>query len=151
MSVVEQARKQLEDLVPVWAVIDYSDVSLIERELLIARMDISPPSTQSSSNNEQSRDRDIKRQAIVELTKLFNGKVVDMTNNVVTVELCAKKRRVDAFLSLMRPYEVLEAVRSGLIALPRTPIEEEVAAAREAVLEAEGDDNRVDLTQLPPG
>jgi acetolactate synthase-1/3 small subunit len=34
-GVVEQARRQLEDLVPVWAVLDYTETRCITRELLV--------------------------------------------------------------------------------------------------------------------
>jgi acetolactate synthase-1/3 small subunit len=37
-GVVEQARRQLEDLVPVWAVLDYSQSPLVQRELLLAKI-----------------------------------------------------------------------------------------------------------------
>jgi acetolactate synthase-1/3 small subunit len=42
-GVVEQARRQLEDLVPVWAVLDYTDAALVQRELLLAKINILGP------------------------------------------------------------------------------------------------------------
>ena len=42
-GVVEQARRQLEDLVPVWAVLDYTDAALVQRELLLAKVSILGP------------------------------------------------------------------------------------------------------------
>ncbi|KAL1920929.1 uncharacterized protein VTP21DRAFT_11564 [Calcarisporiella thermophila] len=42
-GVVEQARKQLEDLVPVWAVMDYSRTKLVERELLLIKVSVLGP------------------------------------------------------------------------------------------------------------
>jgi len=42
-GVVEQARRQLEDLVPVWAVLDYTDTDCIQRELLLAKVSILGP------------------------------------------------------------------------------------------------------------
>lgn len=42
-GVVEQARRQLEDLVPVWAVLDYSNAALVQRELLLAKINILGP------------------------------------------------------------------------------------------------------------
>lgn len=42
-GVVEQARRQLEDLVPVWAVLDYTDAQLVQRELLLAKISILGP------------------------------------------------------------------------------------------------------------
>jgi acetolactate synthase-1/3 small subunit len=42
-GVVEQARRQLEDLVPVWAVLDYASAPLVQRELLLAKINILGP------------------------------------------------------------------------------------------------------------
>jgi acetolactate synthase-1/3 small subunit len=42
-GVVEQARRQLEDLVPVWAVLDYTHAALVQRELLLAKISILGP------------------------------------------------------------------------------------------------------------
>ena len=42
-GVVEQARRQLEDLVPVWAVLDYTSSALVQRELLLAKINILGP------------------------------------------------------------------------------------------------------------
>lgn len=42
-GVVEQARRQLEDLVPVWAVLDYTNAALVQRELLLAKVNILGP------------------------------------------------------------------------------------------------------------
>ena len=41
-TVVEQARRQLEDLVPVWAVLDYTHSRIVERELLIVKVSTVP-------------------------------------------------------------------------------------------------------------
>lgn len=42
-GVVEQARRQLEDLVPVWAVLDYTNTKVIERELMLVKVSILGP------------------------------------------------------------------------------------------------------------
>ena len=42
-GVVEQARRQLEDLVPVWAVLDYTAAPLVQRELLLAKISMLGP------------------------------------------------------------------------------------------------------------
>jgi acetolactate synthase-1/3 small subunit len=100
------------------------------------------------------------------LTEQFGGRVVDVAENSVIIELTAKSARVEAFLSLMRPFGVLEAVRSGkskvgtmcpivklkslvtgLMVLPRTPIarspydDEEISESGAAM----------DASLLPPG
>lgn len=47
------------------------------------------------------------------IAEQFQGKIVDMSNDAVIVEMTGKTVRVDAFLKLVRPYGILEAARSG--------------------------------------
>ena len=51
--------------------------------------------------------------AVKTLADQFGGRIVDVAENSCIVELTAKSIRVDAFLSLVRPFGVLEAARSG--------------------------------------
>jgi len=51
--------------------------------------------------------------AIQALATQFGGKTVDISSGSVIVEMTGKTERVDAFLGLVRPYGILEAVRSG--------------------------------------
>lgn len=56
----------------------------------------------------------MQRQAITELARLFNARIVDVSIDSVIVELSAKPDRVDAFLKLLKPYGIIEAARSGM-------------------------------------
>ncbi|RXW23332.1 hypothetical protein EST38_g2498 [Candolleomyces aberdarensis] len=189
-SVVEQVRRQLEDLVPVWAVLDYTDTRVISRELLLAKVSILGPEYvdeqfvggpfhEPRRSHEVSKlDREaalaqnfeqrgaaavegtvqpaltpsealrLKHQhlhSIAVLAKQFGAKVVDVSEHSVIVELTAKTSRVEAFLNLLKPFGILEAARTGLMAMPRTPIrtdEEEHAEELGA---------SVDASMLPPG
>lgn len=42
-GIIEQARRQIEDLVPVWAVLDYSNAPIVKRELLLAKVSLLGP------------------------------------------------------------------------------------------------------------
>lgn len=57
----------------------------------------------------------------------------------------AKPSRIDSFLKLIAPFGILESARTGLMALPRSPLS---GPAAEAVKDA---DEVVDASQLPPG
>jgi acetolactate synthase small subunit len=57
--------------------------------------------------------KNLHMNAIKMLVDQFGGRVVDVAENSVIVEVTAKGSRVDAFLALMRPFGVLEAARSG--------------------------------------
>ena len=75
--------------------------------------------------------------------RMFGGSVEDVGDSHVTVQLATWRRRGDAFLELMRPYGIIESVRSGVIAMPRARID---------ALEGGGEVERkaVDLASLPP-
>jgi acetolactate synthase-1/3 small subunit len=51
--------------------------------------------------------------AISTLSTQFGGKIVDVSENSIIVELSAKSHRVEAFLSLLRPFGILESARTG--------------------------------------
>lgn len=83
-GVVEQARRQLEDLVPVWAVLDYTNAALVQRELLLAKVSILGPEvyeeimehhreiTQPESSYE-IEDGDVEKNAEQRLQELEEG------------------------------------------------------------------------------
>ena len=169
----------MEDLVEVWAVLDYTEVSVVERGMGLVKVRTlpedrptlpHPPASPKSCVNHRDADDnivgtisthchyvppkqhlfgpDFQRQALVDLTRLFNGRVVDVTMDSVTVEICAKPTRVDAFIALCRPYGILEVVRSGMIAMPRSPVDR-------SSMEDEDESGKmasiIDAAQLPPG
>jgi len=72
---------------------------------------------------------------------------VDVSEHSVIVELTAKTSRVEAFLSLVKPFGILEAARTGLMAMPRTPI----SRSPEDDETATGEEGTVDASLLPPG
>lgn len=176
-GVVEQARRQIEDLVPVYAVLDYTNAEIIKRELLLARVSILGPeyfqeliathqlhvddasaipdlsaceSAFHPSNlapSEALRQKHEHLDHISTLTKQFGGKIVDVSDRNVIVELSAKPSRISAFITLLQPFGIIELARSGMMALPRTPLE---SLSEEDDLPVDAADI-VDASQLPPG
>ncbi|KAJ6002685.1 acetolactate synthase small subunit mitochondrial precursor [Penicillium sp. IBT 35674x] len=175
-GVVEQARRQLDDLVPVWAVLDYTDSALVQRELLLAKVsvlgpeffeellqhhrEITTPGDQEKGHGNQTaveyhprnlplsqglRHKHEHLDAITRLTHQFGGKVLDISTNNCIVELSAKPSRIDSFLKLIGPFGILESTRTGLMALPRSPLSEQ----SEEIEKDAGD--IVDASTLPPG
>ncbi|KAK3845592.1 MAG: small subunit of acetolactate synthase-domain-containing protein [Linnemannia gamsii] len=184
-EVVEQARRQLEDLVPVWAVLDYTGHKIIQRELLLVKVSILGPehvlaqmksrrtslpsatdlrTIQQQQKEQQDWDNEIEimspsdalRQthdhlhALTELTELFQGKVVDVSSDCMSLELSAKPDRVNAFLKLLQPFGILEAARSGMMAMPRSMLlHDRLESESEEQVEDVG--SGVDAAMLPPG
>lgn len=60
--------------------------------------------------------------SITVLAQQFGAKVVDVSEHSVIVELTAKSSRVEAFLSLLKPFGILEAARTGLCCRMQYPL-----------------------------
>ncbi|KAJ1644906.1 acetolactate synthase, regulatory subunit [Coemansia erecta] len=152
--VMEQAKKQLEDLVPIWAVLDYSHTRIIERESLLVKVSIVAPGDVPEGDARLSDsaflDSQGRLQALRQYADLFKGQILDVAQNTAVVSLNAKSDRIDAFLKLVRPFGILEAVRSGLMAMPRsgnvTMFESEQSAPQASI----NHDDAPDLSNLPP-
>lgn len=102
-KMLQQVRKQLEKIVTVVKVLDYSGASYVERDLLLIKV----------------RSDAARRSEIKELVDVFRGKIVDVSPEHVIVEISGTESKIEAFIDLMRPFGVLEMVRSGRIALLR--------------------------------
>ena len=64
----------------------------------------------------------------------------------LTYSRSAKPSRIDSFLKLVAPFGILESARTGLMAMPRSPLK----GQQEDPLVQEPDEV-VDASQLPPG
>lgn len=125
---INRAKKQLEELVPVWAVLDYTKNRTINREMLLIKVSFKD-----------------QQQQINELVKIFNAKVVDITLDCIIIELTAKSDRIDSFIELIKPFEVLEVIRSGSIVMTRSHIKDT------SFIPVSSEEQEVDATLLPPG
>lgn len=72
-----------------------------------------PPAYQGLNHSEALIRKGQHLAAIQALATQFGGRTVDVSLGSVIVEITGKTNRLDAFLSLVRPYGILEAVRSG--------------------------------------
>ena len=102
-SVLEQVRKQLEKIVTVVRVDDVSGQDHVERDLMLLKV-AAPPG---------------RRSEIRELTDIFRGRIVDVAPQMVMIEISGQERKIEAFIEMMRPFGILELVRTGRIAMVR--------------------------------
>ncbi len=101
--VLEQVRKQLEKIVTVVQVDDVSAQDHVERDLMLLKVSVPPG----------------KRSEISELTDIFRGRIVDVAPEVVIIEISGQERKLEAFIEMMRPFGIVELVRTGRIAMVR--------------------------------
>jgi len=60
-----------------------------------------------------------QRVEITLLVEMFRGKVVDVSNTSLIIEISGTEQKIIAFIDLMRPYGIIELARTGRIALVR--------------------------------
>jgi acetolactate synthase I/III small subunit len=102
-NTLEQVRKQLAKLVPVTEVRDFSGSRYVERDLALVRV-------AATANN---------RGEVIQIANVFGGKVVDVAEMSLVVELTGAEDKIEDFLELVRPYGVSELARTGVIAMGR--------------------------------
>ncbi len=102
--VLEQVRKQLEKIVTVVAVQDISSRDYVERDLMLIKVGAASGSV---------------RTEIRELVDIFRGRVVDVGPVELMIEISGRESKIQAFIERMRPYNILELVRTGRIAMVR--------------------------------
>jgi acetolactate synthase-1/3 small subunit len=59
------------------------------------------------------------RSRILELVNVFRARVVDLTSESLTVEMTGTEDKIDGLLEVLRPFGVLEMVRTGIVAIRR--------------------------------
>lgn len=108
------------------------------------------PPRQTLTPSEALRQKHMHLNGIGTLASQFGGKIVDVSNDCVIVELSGKTNRIDAFLKLVRPYGILEAARTGTMVMPRAPIQSPWTGLSDEE-PAEEEMNAIDAGLLPPG
>ena len=100
---VEQATRHLEKLIDVVKVSNISEEDVVARELALIKVRATP------SN----------RSEILEIVNLFRAKVVDVGNRSLVVETTGEEDKIDALYDLLRPFGILELMRTGRVAMVR--------------------------------
>lgn len=102
-NVVEQVEKQLNKLIEVIKVRTIPEDKLIGRELVLLKV--------NATNK--------TRQDIMTICDIMGAKVDDISPNSLTLELSDTPDRIDTFEAMLRPFSILEVVRTGVIALQK--------------------------------
>ncbi len=72
------------------------------------------------------------RPHILVLSSVFRGRVVDVANDSVTIELTGTEDKIDGMIDVLHPYGILEMVRTGVVAMKRGAKPATMAAAAAA-------------------
>jgi acetolactate synthase-1/3 small subunit len=102
-QIIEQITKQLNRLVDVIKVIDFTYEPFVSRELALIKV--------AATTN--------SRHEIMEIVNIFRAKIIDISPKTVTVEVTGSEAKIDAIVSMLRPFGVKELARTGTVALRR--------------------------------
>ena len=101
--ILEQITKQLEKLVDVRDIKVLAPGNSVNRELILVKIKAGVA----------------ERQNVIYIADVFRAKIVDIGKDSLIVELTGDKSKLEAFISLLEGYEILELARTGLTGLSR--------------------------------
>ena len=102
-KVVEQIQKQVAKLVDVQEVTELKPDAAIYRELCLVKVEANSTA----------------RPDIFNVATVFRANIIDVSVKTLTMELTGDFDKINAFIEIMKPYGVLEVVRTGLTAISR--------------------------------
>jgi acetolactate synthase I/III small subunit len=100
---IDQVTKQLHKLVNVLKIRDLEPGETVSRELAMFKVAADGP----------------QRGELMQLAEIFRGKVIDVTKRSVIVEITGTTEKIEAFESMVRPFGLIEMMRTGEIAIAR--------------------------------
>lgn len=102
---LEQVKKQLHKLINVIKITELDPDQAIEREIMLVRVSAGPG----------------RRSEILELATIFKASAVDVGANSITLQVTGPPAKLNDFLELVRPFGIVDLVKSGRIAVTREP------------------------------
>ncbi|MGE4428823.1 MAG: acetolactate synthase small subunit [Solirubrobacteraceae bacterium] len=100
---IDQVTKQLHKLVNVLKIKDLEPAETVARELALFKVAVDAQT----------------RSEVRELAEVFRGKVVDVGRRSIIVEITGDRSKIEAFERLVRPYGLVEMIRTGEVAISR--------------------------------
>ena len=101
--ILSQVKKQLNKLIDVIKVVELETNHSVFRELALIKIKAGPTD----------------RVFIGETSDIFRAKIVDVSEEALTIEITGDEGKISAFIELMEPYGIKEIARTGLTALER--------------------------------
>lgn len=102
-QVIGQIEKQLNKLISVIKVTDFTGQSHVERELVLIKVAV----------DERTRGE------VVNIVDIFRGKIVDVSRKSYVIEVTGTEDKISALVELLKPIGIKEIVRTGKVALFR--------------------------------
>ena len=102
-EILDQIEKQVAKLVDVRDIKALKPENSVYRELAMIKV----------------RAGSDQRQGVISIADIFRAKIVDVASDSLIIELTGDQNKIDAFISLLEGYEILELARTGIAGLGR--------------------------------
>lgn len=102
-KIIEQVTKQLHKLIDVIKIIDVTESRAVERELVLVKV---------------KADAGVRAE-IMQIVEIFRAHIVDIGKNTLIIEVTGDSGKIDAIVEALRPFGIMELVRTGKIAMLR--------------------------------
>ena len=102
-EILDQIEKQVSKLVDVRDIHELKPEKSVFRELCLIKVKTTPD----------------KRQSVIAVADIFRAKIVDVNVDSLMVELTGNQSKIEAFIGLLKDYEILELARTGIAGLGR--------------------------------
>jgi acetolactate synthase-1/3 small subunit len=100
---IDQVTKQLHKLINVIKIRDLEPKDTIAREMALFKVSADGPN----------------RGEIMQLAEIFRARIIDVSGRTVTIEVTGTADKIEAFELMVRPFGLVEMVRTGEIAIAR--------------------------------
>lgn len=101
--IAEQVTKQLNKQIDVIKVRKLDQEEITRRELVLVKVKMLPG----------------QRSEIIDIVKIMEGKIVDISHTTLTVEMSERPDKVDLLIDLLSHYNIQEVARTGTVALQK--------------------------------
>lgn len=102
-QLIDQIVKQLNRLIDTIKVTELTGQARTERELALITVSL-----------QKSGIEEIKN-----INDIFRGKIVDINNKTMMLEITGPPEKIDAIINVLMPFGIIEMARSGTVALKR--------------------------------
>ena len=103
-EVAEKIVKQLRKMIDVVQAERLNTDSSVLRELVLIKV--------------RTKNLD-ERSEVLQLVNIFRAQVVDVTTDTLVIQIVGNVRKINAFLEILKKFEVLEIARTGIVAISR--------------------------------
>jgi acetolactate synthase I/III small subunit len=99
----ERVTANLYKLVNVIQVDDLATAPVVSRDLALVKVGVTA----------------ISRSEVMQLVDVYRARIVDVANESLIIEITGTEDKIDSFIEVLRPFGILEMVRTGVVAMAR--------------------------------